>query len=401
MLQIIIPVLIGAVIAAIIAGFIAHSAGRSYERKQYDSKVGSAEEKAREIIDEALKTAETKKREALLEAKEESLKTKNELEKETKERRAELQRYEKRVLSKEENVEKKADALEKKEADLVRRENILGERTAEVEAQYEQGIQELERISGLTSEQAKEYLLKSVEEDVKHDTAKLIKELENKAKEEADKKADSYDEILQAANYYLANDMTKAADAFNQIEESSMTGKGQELYATLKTALADYVFTEAYNAGATAFASGDYKTAITQLKKATEAKTDDFNAWYYLAFSYRNNNDTKKANKIFRQIVQQFPTQAAAYNISSYITSDTSSGSSTTNATQGTTTGGTDTTNTAGTTDTTNAAGTTDNTTGAADTTGGDQDTTGNDTTGNDTTGDNGTADINNMFGIE
>ena len=111
------------------------------------------------------------------------------MEKETKERRAELQRYEKRVLSKEENVEKKADALEKKEADLVRRENILGERTAEVEAQYEQGIQELERISGLTSEQAKEYLLKSVEEDVKHDTAKLIKELENKAKEEADKKA--------------------------------------------------------------------------------------------------------------------------------------------------------------------------------------------------------------------
>ena len=199
---------------------------------------------------------------------------------------------------------------------------------------------------------------------------------------------------MRSCRQPIINDMTKAADAFNQIEESSMTGKGQELYATLKTALADYVFTEAYNAGATAFASEDYKTAITQLKKATEAKTDDFNAWYYLAFSYRNNNDTKKANKIFRQIVQQFPTQAAAYNISGYITSDTSSGSGTTNATQGTTTGGTDTTNTAGTTDTTNAAGTTDNTTGAAD-------TTGNDTTGNDTTGDNGTADINNMFGIE
>ena len=80
-------------------------------------------------------------------SQEESLKTKNELEKETKERRAELQRYEKRVLSKEENVEKKADAMEKKEADLIRRENILGKRTAEVEAQYEQGIQELERIS--------------------------------------------------------------------------------------------------------------------------------------------------------------------------------------------------------------------------------------------------------------
>ena len=223
MLQIIIPVLIGAVIAAIIAGFIAHSAGRSYERKQYDSKVGSAEEKAREIIDEALKTAETKKREALLEAKEESLKTKNELEKETKERRAELQRYEKRVLSKEENVEKKADALEKKEADLVRRENILGERTAEVEAQYEQGIQELERISGLTSEQAKEYLLKSVEEDVKHDTAKLIKELENKAKEEADKKA--RDLVVTAIQRCAADHVAETTVSVVQLPNDEMKGR--------------------------------------------------------------------------------------------------------------------------------------------------------------------------------
>ena len=223
MLQIIIPVLIGAVIAAIIAGFIAHSAGRSYERKQYDSKVGSAEEKSREIIDEALKTAETKKREALLEAKEESLKTKNELEKETKERRAELQRYEKRVLSKEENVEKKADALEKKEADLVRRENILGERTAEVEAQYEQGIQELERISGLTSEQAKEYLLKAVEEEVKHDTAKQIKELENKAKEEADKKA--RDLVVTAIQRCAADHVAETTVSVVQLPNDEMKGR--------------------------------------------------------------------------------------------------------------------------------------------------------------------------------
>ena len=223
MLQIIIPAIIGAVIAAIIVGYFAHSAGRSYERKQYDSKVGSAEEKSREIIDEALKTAETKKREALLEAKEESLKTKNELEKETKERRAELQRYEKRVLSKEENVEKKADALEKKEADLVRRENILGERTAEVEAQYEQGIQELERISGLTSEQAKEYLLKSVEEDVKHDTAKLIKELENKAKEEADKKA--RDLVVTAIQRCAADHVAETTVSVVQLPNDEMKGR--------------------------------------------------------------------------------------------------------------------------------------------------------------------------------
>ena len=220
MSQIMVPIMI---IVMIVVAIITWFAARNYERKQYDSKVGSAEEKSREIIDEALKTAETKKREALLEAKEESLKTKNELEKETKERRAELQRYEKRVLSKEENVEKKADPLEKKEADLVRRENILSKRTAEVEAQYEQGIQELERISGLTSEQAKEYLLKSVEEDVKHDTAKLIKELENKAKEEADKKA--RDLVVTAIQRCAADHVAETTVSVVQLPNDEMKGR--------------------------------------------------------------------------------------------------------------------------------------------------------------------------------
>ena len=220
MSQIMVPIMI---IVMIVVAIITCFAARNYERKQYDCKVGSAEEKSREIIDEALKTAETKKREALLEAKEESLKTKNELEKETKERRAELQRYEKRVLSKEENVEKKADALEKKEADLVRRENILSKRTAEVEAQYEQGIQELERISGLTSEQAKEYLLKSVEEDVKHDTAKLIKELENKAKEEADKKA--RDLVVTAIQRCAADHVAETTVSVVQLPNDEMKGR--------------------------------------------------------------------------------------------------------------------------------------------------------------------------------
>ena len=217
MLQIMVLPLI--IIVAIIVWF----AARAYERKQYDSKVGSAEQKSREIIDEALKTAETKKREALLEAKEESLKTKNELEKETKERRAELQRYEKRVLSKEENVEKKAESLEKKESDLVRRENLLSKRSAEVEAQYEQGIQELERISGLTSEQAKEHLLKSVEEEVKHDTAKLIKELENKAKEEADKKA--RDLVVTAIQRCAADHVAETTVSVVQLPNDEMKGR--------------------------------------------------------------------------------------------------------------------------------------------------------------------------------
>ena len=179
--------------------------------------------KSQEIIDEALKVAETKKREALLEAKEESLKTKNELDKETKERRAELQRYERRVLSKEENVEKKADALEKREAGLLSREESLGKRSAEVDLLYEKGIQELEKISGLTSEQAKEYLLKSVEEDVKHDTAKMIKELENKAKEEADKKAKDY--IVTAIQRCAADHVAETTVSVVQLPNDEMKGR--------------------------------------------------------------------------------------------------------------------------------------------------------------------------------
>ncbi len=219
------PIIVGIIAAAVavVASMITWFAARSYERRQFETKVGNAEQKSREIIDEALKTAETKKREALLEAKEESLKTKNELEKETKERRAELQQYEKRVLSKEENVEKKADTLEKKEADLARRENELGRRSAEVEAQYEKGIQELERISGLTSEQAKEYLLKSVEDDVKHDTAKLIKELENKAKEEADKKA--RDLVVTAIQRCAADHVAETTVSVVQLPNDEMKGR--------------------------------------------------------------------------------------------------------------------------------------------------------------------------------
>ena len=221
MSEIMVPIVIIAVI--IVAIIITWFAARNYERKQYDCKVGSAEEKSREIIDEALKTAETKKREALLEAKEESLKTKNELEKETRERRAELQRYERRVLSKEENLDKKSDAMEKREAGLAAREEALNKRNAEVESLYEKGIQELEKISGLTSEQAKEYLLKSVEDDVKHDTAKLIKELDNKAKEEADKKAREY--VVTAIQRCAADHVAETTVSVVQLPNDEMKGR--------------------------------------------------------------------------------------------------------------------------------------------------------------------------------
>ncbi|MGN6710892.1 ribonuclease Y [Anaerocolumna jejuensis] len=195
----------------------------SYHVKVVEAKIGSAEEKAREIIDEALKTAETKKREALLEAKEESLKTKNELEKESKERRAEVQRYEKRVLSKEETLDRKIEALEKKESRLTAKEAELDKVKAEAEALHAQQLQELEKISGLTSEQAKEYLLKTVEDEVKHETAMLVKELESKAKEEADKKAKDY--VVTAIQKCAADHVAETTISVVQLPNDEMKGR--------------------------------------------------------------------------------------------------------------------------------------------------------------------------------
>ncbi|MCI8887159.1 MAG: ribonuclease Y [Hungatella sp.] len=195
----------------------------AYRKKTYESKIGSAEEKSREIIDEALKTAETKKREALLEAKEESIRTKNELDKETKERRAELQRYERRVLNKEENLDKKSETLERRETSLTAREENLNRKLAEAEELRGMRQQELERISGFTSEQAKEYLLKSVEDDVKHDTAKMIKEMENKAREEADKKAKEY--VVTAIQRCAADHVAETTVSVVQLPNDEMKGR--------------------------------------------------------------------------------------------------------------------------------------------------------------------------------
>jgi len=215
--------IISALLTAIIVAPITWLLAVAHRKSSYESKIGSAEEKSREIIDEALKVAETKKKEALLEAKEENLKARNELEKETKERRAEIQRYERRVLSKEENLDKKAEAMERKESNLASREESLKKRTAEVEELFAKEQEELEKISGLTSEQAKEYLLKSVEEDVKHDTAKLIKELESKAKEEADKKAKEY--VVTAIQRCAADHVAETTVSVVQLPSDEMKGR--------------------------------------------------------------------------------------------------------------------------------------------------------------------------------
>ena len=212
-----------AVALALIVGIISHFVTISNLKKNAESKIGNAEAKAREIIDDAVKNAETTKKEALLEVKEESIRTKNDLEKETKERRAELQRYEKRVLAKEEAVEKRSDALEHRENKLSSKEEQLRQREARVEELSQKRVQELERISGLTSEQAKEYLLKTVEEDVKHDTAKMVRELETQAKEEADKKAKEY--VVNAIQRCAADHVAETTISVVQLPSDEMKGR--------------------------------------------------------------------------------------------------------------------------------------------------------------------------------
>ena len=212
-----------AVVLVIVSAVISHFVTVSNLKKNAESKIGNAENKAREIIDDAVKTAEAKKKESLLEIKEESIKNKNELEKETKERRSELQRYEKRVLSKEEALDKRSEAIEKREASFTAKEEQLKQREKKVDELSQQRVQELERISGLTSEQAKEYLLKTVEEDVKHDTAKMIKEMEAQAKEEADKKAKEC--VVTAIQRCAADHVAETTISVVQLPNDEMKGR--------------------------------------------------------------------------------------------------------------------------------------------------------------------------------
>ncbi|MBQ3932868.1 MAG: ribonuclease Y [Lachnospiraceae bacterium] len=217
------PIIISVVVTFVIVFPLAWIFAISYRKNTYEKEIGSAEERARKIVDEAIKNAESAKREAELEAKEESIRTKNELEKESKERRAEIQRYERRVLSKEEAVDKKMSQLDKKEAAVAKREDELAKMREEVSKLNEQRIQELERISGLTSEQAKEYLLKSVEDDVKIDTAKMIKELENQAKEEADKRAKGI--VVDAIQRCAVDHVSESTISVVQLPNDDMKGR--------------------------------------------------------------------------------------------------------------------------------------------------------------------------------
>lgn len=170
-------------------GLIALAVGYFIRKYIAEAKINSAEESAKKIVEDAENKAESIKREALVEAKEEILKLKNEAEKELRERRNELQRSERRLIQKEEGIDKKIEAIEKKEEAVTKKQNEISQIHEKVNELYSQQIAELERISSLTTEEAKEFLLNKVKDEIRHDAAIMIKEIETQAKEEAQKRA--------------------------------------------------------------------------------------------------------------------------------------------------------------------------------------------------------------------
>ena len=174
-------------IAGFVVGGIAFFfVGTTYRKKVAEKEIGSAEEEARRIINEAIKGGESKKREMLLEAKEEIHKSRTEAEKEIKERRTEVQKQERRLQQKEESLDKKLDQHEKKEDELARKMAAVQKQEEEVASLKRGQMEMLEKISGLTQEEAKAYILKGVEDDVRHESAMKIKEVEQQYKDEAD-----------------------------------------------------------------------------------------------------------------------------------------------------------------------------------------------------------------------
>lgn len=216
---IVIAIIATLVIAIPVSAYVANQRSK----KAMEITIGNAEDKAREIIDGAIKAADAKKREATLEVKEETIKARHDFEKETKERRAELQKYEQRVLSKEEAVDKKSTVLERKEQSLTAREKHIEAEKAQLQELQSKHLQELERISGLTSDQAKEQLLSAVKEDVKHETAMYVKEMETRAKEDARKRAKEY--VVTAIQKCAVDHVAETTISLVQLPNDEMKGR--------------------------------------------------------------------------------------------------------------------------------------------------------------------------------
>ncbi len=195
----IILIVVGTVVG-LAAGF---GFGIVYRKKFAEREIGSAEAEATRLINDAIRSGESRKKEMLLEAKDEIHRSRTEYEQEVKERRAELTKQERRLQQKEETLDKKTDAFERKEEDLAKKMENLAQAQAEVETIRRQQLATLESISGLTQEQAKQHLLQTVEDEMRHETAMKIKEIEQQMKDEADEKAR---EILSTAIQRCAAD---------------------------------------------------------------------------------------------------------------------------------------------------------------------------------------------------
>ena len=197
--------------------------GFNYRKRIAEAKIGVAEERAERIVENAKKDAEAKKKEILLEAKEESIKVKNEMEKEVRDRRNEQQRTERRLIQKEETLDRKADAYEKKEEQLNKRLEELDKQKEEVESLHEKQVKELERISGLTREEAKNYILATVETEVKHEATLMIKEIESKAKLEADRR--SREIVANAIQKCAVDHVAETTVSVVQLPNDEMKGR--------------------------------------------------------------------------------------------------------------------------------------------------------------------------------
>lgn len=217
------PVVIAIIITLAVAVPLSIIFSNIYHKGVAAKKVGGADEKARQIIDDAVKAAETKKKEILLEAKEESIRAKNETDNEVKERRAEVTKSEKRIQQKEEALDKKIEQAERKEQSLNSRMDQLAKDREEVEKLSAQRVAELERISGMTSDQAKDVLLKTLEEDIKIDAARLIKEETAKAREEANKNAKEI--LVTAIQKCAADHVSETTISVVQLPSDEMKGR--------------------------------------------------------------------------------------------------------------------------------------------------------------------------------
>ncbi|NLO82616.1 MAG: ribonuclease Y [Clostridiales bacterium] len=210
-------------IALVVVASGAGVLGYNYRKRIVEEKIGSAEEAARRIVDDAKRQAEAIKKEALLEAKEEIHKLRSELEKENRERRNEIQRSERRLQQKEENLDKRAELLEQREDNLNAKQKEIQKMREEVEELYNQQLSELERISRLTTDQARELLLKNVEKELTHEIAVKIREYENRFKEEADRKARNI--IALAIQKSAADHVAESTVSVVELPNDEMKGR--------------------------------------------------------------------------------------------------------------------------------------------------------------------------------